>query len=73
MHDMIVHAGINENLKTDIWPECAATSKKLENIMVNPQEEKCAHKKFYIKIPDYAKYLNNLGEMVVVPSIYYVK
>ena len=41
--------------------------------MVNPHKEKCAHEKFYKKIPDYAKYLNTLGEMGVVRSIATIK
>ena len=48
---MIDRAGIYENLNTYIWPECTATVEKPENIMVNLHEEKCAHEKFYGKIP----------------------
>ena len=55
MRVMMVHEGLHENIKTGIWPECAATTTKLENIKVNPHKEKCAHEKFYGKIPDYAK------------------
>ena len=43
----MAHTGLHENLKTGLWPKCAATSSKLENIMVNTHKEKCAHKKFY--------------------------
>ena len=46
---------LNENLKTGLWPKCTSTAEKIENIMVNPPEEKCAHEKFYGKMPDYAK------------------
>ena len=35
MRLMITHAGLHENIKTGIWPKCAATVTKLENIMVN--------------------------------------
>ena len=43
---MMAHTGVYENLNTDLWTECAATTNKIENIMVNPHEEKCAHEKF---------------------------
>ena len=46
---IMVHAGLHENLKTGLWQECVATATKLENIMVNPHEEKCVHEKFYGK------------------------
>ena len=39
---IMANAGPHENLKTDLWPECAATTTKLKNIIVNPHEEKCA-------------------------------
>ena len=52
---LMMHTELHKNLKTGIWPECAATATKLKNIMVNPYKEKCAHEKFYGKIPDYAK------------------
>ena len=42
---------------------------KLDNIMVNPDEEKCAHEHFYRKMTDYTKYLCTLVEMGVVRSI----
>ena len=61
MHAMMAHIGLHENLKNGIWPKCAATKTKLENIMVNPHEEKIAHKKFYERMPDYEKYLSTLG------------
>ena len=63
MHMMMNHRVLNEKLNTDLWPECAETTTKLENILVNLHKEKCAHKKFYGKIPDYAKYLRAFGEM----------
>ena len=50
---MMIHAVLHENLKTGLSPECTATATKLENIMVNPHKEKCAHEKFYGKISDY--------------------
>ena len=52
MRGMMVHELLHENLKTNIWPKCAAIATKLKNIMVNPYGEKCAHEKFYGKIPD---------------------
>ena len=56
----MAHSGLHENIKTGIWPKYATNVTKLENSMVNLHEEKCAHKKFYVKMPDYAKYLNTL-------------
>ena len=38
MHAMMVHMGIDKYLKTRLWPNCAATKTKIENIMVNPHE-----------------------------------
>ena len=73
MRVMMAQAGKYENLKTGLWPKCAATATKLENIMVNPHEEKCAHEKFYGKIPYYAKYSRTLGEMGVVRNIATIK
>ena len=73
MHDMIVYTGIHGNLNTGLWPEFTANATKLENIMVNPHKEKYGHKKFYRKMPDYAKNLRNFGAMVVVPIIATVK
>ena len=70
---MMAHVGLHKNLKTGLWPKCAKTVTKLENIMVNPQKEKCAHNKFYGEILDYKKYLRNFGEMGVVHSIDTVK
>ena len=32
MRTMIMHTRLNENLKTIIWPGCAATAKKLETL-----------------------------------------
>ena len=55
IHAIMVHKGFHENLKTGIWPECAATATKLEKNMVNPHEEKGAHEKFYGKMLDYTK------------------
>ena len=43
----MAHTGLHENLKAGIWPKCAANTTKLENIMVNPHEEKYANKKIY--------------------------
>ena len=36
-------------------------------------EKKCAHKKFYVKIPEYAKLLKTFGEIGVVISISTIK
>ena len=46
---MTAHEGLNENLKTGLWPECATMRTKFENITVNPHEEKCTHETFYGK------------------------
>ena len=39
MRMMMMHAGLHKNLNTGPWTECAATAKKIKNIMVNPHEE----------------------------------
>ena len=41
--------------------------------MVNLNEDKCAHGKFYGNMPDYAKHLRTFVEMGVVHSITTVK
>ena len=46
---MMAHTKIHENIKTSLCKKCAATATKLENIMVNPHEEKCFHERFYGK------------------------
>ena len=61
MHSMMMHVGLNKKLKTCLWTKCVATATKLEYIMVNPHEEKCAHENFYGKIMDYAKHLSTFG------------
>ena len=61
MSAMVAHVGLQEKIRTGICPECAPTATNLENILVNPHEEKCAHEKFYGKILDYAKYLRTFG------------
>ena len=66
---MMAQTGMYKYLKTGLWPKCAAIATKHKNIMVNPHEEKCVHEKFYIKMPDYAKYLRTLGEMGFLHSI----
>ena len=69
----MVHVGIHENLKTGLWPVCAATETKLENIMVNPHKEKYAYDKIYGQMTYYEKHLSNFGEVGVVLSIISVK
>ena len=49
---MMAHSGLHENLKNGLFTKCAAITTKLENIMVNPQEENYAYEKFYSKIKD---------------------
>ena len=70
---MMTQVGLHENLRTGIWPDCAATATKLENIMVNPHKNKCSHENFYGKILDYTIYLRTLVEMLVVRSIAMLK
>ena len=70
---MITYTGLHKNLKTDLCTKYSATATKLENIMVNPQEAKWAHEKFYERNLDYKKYLRTLGEMGVVRSMATVK
>ena len=69
----MVHTGLNEKLKYGILPICAAIATKLENIMVKPHEQNCAHDDFYSKIPYNIKHFRSLGEMGVVCSIVSVK
>ena len=66
---IMMHMGLHKNFKTGLWIECTETVNKLESIMIKPHEEKCAHEKFYEKIPDYAKYLRTFGLLGVVRSI----
>ena len=60
---MMAHMGLHENFKTGLLSECAATTFKFENIMVNQHKEKYAHEKLYRKIPEYAKYLRTFGKI----------
>ena len=61
MRAMMEHMVLHENINTGLFTKCAATANKLENIMINSHEEKCAHEKLYVKIPVYAKYLRTFG------------
>ena len=58
---MMAYMGLQENTNTVPWPECASTTNKLKNIMVNPHIEKCARKKFYIIMQKYAKHFRTQG------------
>ena len=49
MRAIMAYTGLQGNLKTGPWPKCEATTTKLDNVMVNPLKEKCAHEKFYGK------------------------
>ena len=49
MNALMAHVGVYENLMNGTWTECVATTTKLENNMVNPNEENFAHEKFYEK------------------------
>ena len=40
MRVMMARMGLNKNLNTGLCPKCAATTTKLENIMVNPTRRK---------------------------------
>ena len=60
IHAMIVHIGLYDNTKTDLSPEWEATTIKLQNIIVNPHEEKSAHEKLYGKMSDDKKYFKTL-------------
>ena len=57
---------MRNSLNTELWPKWTETATKLENIMVSLHREKYAYEKFYSKMPDYTKYLNNFVEMGVV-------
>ena len=45
------HAGLHENLKKGLCTEYADTAAKIENIMVNPKNEKCSYHNIYGNIP----------------------
>ena len=55
MRVIMDHMGLCENLKTVIWPEYLVTVTKLETMMVNPHEEKCAHEKLCGKVKEITK------------------
>ena len=65
--------GPHENLKTDLWTKCASNMNKLENIIVNPHEEKSAYEKLCVKMLNYTKNSNIFGEMLFVLIIFSVK
>ena len=73
MRAMMVHVGLHKKIKTGKWSKCSTSTTKLENSMVNPYKEKRVHENLYGKMPDYAKYLSNFGEMGVIHSITIVK
>ena len=52
---MMAYMGLHESLKIEMWFECAVTTTKLENIMVNPHKYIRAYDKVYGKMTDYAK------------------
>ena len=51
----MAHTVLNKNLKTVLWTKCAATTIKLENIVLNPHKDICVHERFHGNISDYAK------------------
>ena len=53
---MMAHMELNENPRTDLWPEYATTMTKPETLWSTCTKKKCAYEKFYGDIPDYAKY-----------------
>ena len=73
MREMMAHAELYEKLKIGLWTKYVATVTKLENIMVNLHEEKCAYNKFYGQMIDYKKHSKTLGWMVFVHSIVNIK
>ena len=46
MRVMIAHKVLHDKLKTGLWTKFVATATKLEDVMVNLHEEKCAYEKF---------------------------
>ena len=42
-----IHAGFEKEKQEKLWPECAATGTKLDNILVNKSPEKSVYEKFY--------------------------
>ena len=61
MRAIMAHVVLHKNLKTQLYPECAETMTKLENIMLNPHKEKCAYEKFYGYMSEYSKHLKTFG------------
>ena len=60
------HAGFEKEKREKLWPECAATATKLDNILVNNSNEKSAYEKFYgIKSP-IEQHLRIFGEVGIV-------
>ena len=72
MRTIMAHTVIHGKLSTELWFECVATKKK-SKYYGKPIRKKCAHEKFYGKIPDYAKYLSSLGEIGSVCSVDTIK
>ena len=73
VRSIMAHGGLHDNLNTDLWPESMSSVTKLENIIVNLYEETCVYEKFYGKIPDYAKCLNNFVSVGVLRSTAIIK
>ena len=46
---MIVNSGRHENLKTDLCPKFVAATTEIENIIINPHEEKYVYKSSMVR------------------------
>ena len=52
MRTTMAIVGMHKKLRSGIWYEYTANITKIENIMVRPQKEKYAYKRFYGEITD---------------------
>ena len=60
------HAGFENGKQEKLWPECAATATKLDNILVNKLSEKSAYENFYGEKSPIEKHLRIFGEVGIV-------
>ena len=63
---MLNQAGMERSKRDLLWTEAAATATKLENILVNKQEDNSPFEQMYGKLPSYAMHLRTFGEIGIV-------
>jgi len=59
-------ARVTQSMRQNLWAEAAATSTKLENILVYENDGKSSHEKFWTTAPKYARQLKPFGTMGVI-------